>query len=155
MAFRFGGRSGAMEKDRDKRIVAALKERGLSHEHAMIAMGAVCEESMRAYQDGYDKAWNDCVAKFRKEKEDDVKKKKKFECVLCGCETKGITVHDFKFDKARTDVDWQLCPNHSLTWLLRRLEPEQVEKVRSIAGCETFHTHGDFYDAEGYSVQPV
>jgi len=58
-----------MEKDRDKRIVVALKERGLSHEHAMIAMGVVARESMRAYQDGYDKAWNDCVAKFRKDAE--------------------------------------------------------------------------------------
>ena len=83
------------------------------------------------------------------------KAKKKFECVLCGCDVKGVTIHDFKFDKARTDVDWQLCPNHGLTWALRRLTPEQVKRVRELAGGETFHTHGDFYDEAGRSLQPV
>jgi len=39
----------------------------LSHEHAMIAMGVVAEESMQAYKEGYDKAWNDYDAKVHKE----------------------------------------------------------------------------------------
>lgn len=81
--------------------------------------------------------------------------KKEFKCVLCGCDIKGITVHDFKFDDERTEVDWQLCPNHAIFWMLRRLSPEQVQKIRELAGGDTFHTHGDFYDKEGNSIQPV
>jgi hypothetical protein len=81
--------------------------------------------------------------------------RKGFNCVLCGCGVKGITVHDFKLDKKRTEVDWQLCPNHALLWVLRRLTPEQVLKVRKLAGGDTFATHGDFYDHVGNSVQPV
>ena len=84
-----------------------------------------------------------------------MKDAKKFSCALCGCEVEGITVHDFKMNKARTRVDWQLCPNHSLPWMLRRLTHAQVGMIRKIAGGETFHTHGDFYDEAGNSVQPV
>lgn len=82
-------------------------------------------------------------------------KREKFECVLCGCEVKGITVHDFKFNASRTEVDWQLCPNHAIIWMMRRLQPDQVKKIRELAGCDTFATHGDFYDEAGNSVQPV
>lgn len=85
----------------------------------------------------------------------ELKKGKKFGCVLCGCEVKGVTVHDFKMDEKRTEVDWQLCPNHALLWMLRRLAPSQVKMVREKAGGDTFHTHGDFYDKDGKSVQPV
>lgn len=80
---------------------------------------------------------------------------KKFKCVLCGCGVKGITVHDFKMDKDRTEVSWMLCPNHAIIWMLRRLTPEQVKEIRKLAEGDTFHTHGDFYDEEGRSVQPV
>ena len=85
-----------------------------------------------------------------------MKKAKKFECVFCGCaDIKGITVHDFKMDKKRTGVDWQLCPNHAITWMLRQLTPEQVEMIRNIAGGDTFHTHGAFYNSDGVSIQPI
>ena len=82
-------------------------------------------------------------------------KRKAFKCVLCGCAVKGITVHDFKFDAQRTDVDWQLCPKDAIGWLLRRLTPYQVLKIRKLAGGETFHTHSDFYNNNGKSLQPV
>jgi len=81
--------------------------------------------------------------------------RKGFRCVLCGCEVKGITVHDFKMDKKRTEVDWQLCPNHAFPWVSRRLTPGQVRELRKMAEGDTFHTHGDFYDELGRSVQPV
>jgi len=80
---------------------------------------------------------------------------REFKCALCGCGIRGVTAHDFKMDKARTRLSWDLCPNHALPWMMRRLMPAQVREIRRQAGGETFHTHGDFYDGKGRSVQPV
>ena len=81
---------------------------------------------------------------------------KKFKCVLCGCNEKGITVHDFKMgnNPGHGDIDWQLCPNCSHRWIRRHLTPDEVLKVRKLAKGDTFHTHDDFYDESGESLQP-
>lgn len=76
-------------------------------------------------------------------------------CVLCGSPILGATIHDFKFDEKRTNIDWPVCPNHLATWVVRRLTPVEVKMLRQIAGCETFATHEDFYDEDGNSVQPM
>lgn len=80
---------------------------------------------------------------------------KKFKCVLCGSEVKGITVHDFKMSKGRTGIDWQLCPNHAIKWILRELSDLDVKLIRTLAGGDTYHTHDDFYDTNGISLQPI
>jgi hypothetical protein len=74
-------------------------------------------------------------------------------CHLCSSVMKGITVHDFMMGKGRSEIDWQLCPNHALVWVMRQLEPSDVLKIRSLAGGDTFHTH--FYDEAGNSLQPI
>lgn len=75
-------------------------------------------------------------------------------CVLCGSPS-CATLHDFKFDKKHTDIDWPVCRKHLDSWIKRHLLPEEVLKIRKLAGCDTFDTHDDFYDQEGNSIQPV
>lgn len=76
-------------------------------------------------------------------------------CVLCGTEVLGATFHDFKFDEARTLIDWPVCPNHVVPFATRNLAPCHVLRLREIAGGDTFLTHGDFYDERGNSLQPI
>ena len=73
-------------------------------------------------------------------------------CALCSSVMKCITVHDFMMDKDKGKIDWQLCPNHALIWMMRCLEPADVLKIRSLAGGVTFHTHEDFYGKEGDDI---
>lgn len=61
----------------DKQLVITLKERGLTHEHAMIAVGETAEHRQTAYMEGhnkgYDEGWNaaidDANAVFRGKRE--------------------------------------------------------------------------------------
>ena len=74
---------------------------------------------------------------------------RRFDCVLCGSLVPGVTIHDFKMNAKRTEVSWMLCPNHAAIWIMHRLTPDQVLRLRKLAGGDTFHTHEDFYNEKG------
>lgn len=77
-------------------------------------------------------------------------------CTQCGFdEVAGITVHDFKFNKEHDRIDWPFCPNCAFPYVMRNLNPDTIVRMGEIAGGDTFATHGDFYDEEGYAVQPA
>lgn len=83
----------------------------------------------------------------------------KMECCLCsanGIANSAVaTVHDFKFNEARTDVQWHVCEIHARTFERLNLHPNDVKALTKIAGVrETFMTHSDFYDEDGNAVQP-
>ncbi len=82
------------------------------------------------------------------------KKEKKFECVVCGSDTPGATLHDYLFGDGR-EINYQLCPNHISVAVNLELKPSEFFKMWEYAGGATFWTHDDFYNsATGYAYQP-
>jgi hypothetical protein len=77
----------------------------------------------------------------------------KFECRICGENIEGATIHDFMMDDPKKRVDWQVCPNHFAAVAFHQLDPQAVQKLRHLHGGDTYHTHDDFYDEEGQTVQ--
>ncbi len=82
------------------------------------------------------------------------KKKLGRKCVLCGAEVVDATIHDVLMEDTSRELDWDLCPNDLIRWVGRRLTPVEVKRLRKLAGGETFHTHSDFYDEDGNTLQP-
>ena len=76
-------------------------------------------------------------------------------CVLCDAQVRGATFYDFKFNKERTQLSWDMCPNHTIRCAMRMLSNSDVLLLRNLAGGETFITHDDFYDENGESLQPI
>jgi hypothetical protein len=73
-------------------------------------------------------------------------------CVFCDHPFPAATLHDFKFDEARTPFDYAVCQNHLLLLAMHRLQPADVLKLRKLAGSDVFNVHDDFYDEEGNAV---
>jgi len=78
-------------------------------------------------------------------------------CFLCppgafGPVQSDATVHDFKFDKKSTPVEWPCCDRHARAFQRHRLTPPEVKKLIAHAGV-TFMTHDDFYNEDGESIQ--
>jgi len=75
-------------------------------------------------------------------------------CIFCDHEHAAATIHDFKFDEARTPFDYAVCANHLCTLVLRCLPPADVLRLRRLAGADVFNVHDDFYDEGGNALQP-
>lgn len=77
------------------------------------------------------------------------------DCCLCdeGGENACATIHDFKFDDDRTEMEWKVCGVHARAFIRHTLKPADVKTLIAVAGCQTFLTHDDFYDEDGNALQ--
>ena len=75
-------------------------------------------------------------------------------CDSCGNGQHACTVHDFKMTPDHTPIEWGLCANCAVYWANLCLPPKTILKFRKMACGETYLTHDDFYDENGYAIQP-
>jgi hypothetical protein len=75
-------------------------------------------------------------------------------CVFCDRPFPAATIHDFKFDDARTPFDYAVCANHLTLLAMLRLPHADVLKLRLLARGDVFNIHDDFYDEKGNALQP-
>jgi len=60
---------------------------------------------------------------------------------------------EYKFDFARTEIEYSCCVEHMKAIADLNLRPNEVKALQGLFGV-TFNTHDDFYDEDGNAVQP-
>lgn len=74
-------------------------------------------------------------------------------CVCCGKPACSLQ-YDFRFDDARTHVEYPVCRKHFIGIYSRNLDKKAFLAIKEFAQHITFNIHDDFYTDAGCAVHP-